>query len=313
MQWTGCSNLPTAMYGALATVINTTLYICGGCCPNDSMGKHNVYKYELNDDHWSILPRLQHYFGIPVNINNQITIIGGKHSTKKKPTKLVTTYNGNSWNNTYPNLSVARSEPAAVPYSHYVIVAGGESDNNTLLDSIEVFDIPKSQWVIVNTCLPEPMYNVSATICADTFTIVGYTYEGDDRSNSTWIVPVYEIVPQQQQLPTSSTEKENAKWDKLASVAYWFTTLVPNSSPPTVVGGSNEENNTVNDIAVYDDITKSWKKLESLPMNCCFATVAVINQSIIVMGGSSDVDSQEKCNATALSDVYIGQLALLDE
>ena len=314
MQWTRCSNLPTAMYGALATVINSTLYVCGGCCPKDSMGKYNVYKYELKNDHWSTLPHLQHYFGIPVNINDQLTIIGGKHSTIKKPTKLVTTYNGNGWSNIHPNLLVARSEPAAVPYSHYVIVAGGDSDNNKLLDSIEVFDVPKSQWMIVNTCLPEPMYNISATICNDSFTIVGYTYEGDDRSNSTCIIPVHKVLPQQQQQQslTSSTEKEDAKWDKLADASYWFTTLIPNTSPPTVIGGSNKDNNTVNDIDVYDDATKSWKKSASVPINCCFITVAVINQSIIVMGGSSDVNSQETCDATALSDVYVGQLALLD-
>lgn len=301
------------MYGALGTVIHSTLYVCGGCCPKDSMGKYNVYKYELDNDHWNILPHLQHYYGIPVNINDQVTIIGGKHSTTKKPTKLVTTYNGNAWSNTYPNLLVARSEPAAVPYSHYIIVAGGEGDNNKLLDSIEVFDIPKSQWMVVNTCLPEPMYNISTTICSDSFTIVGYTYEGDDRSTNSYIIPVHEILPQQQQQSlTTSTEKENSKWDKLANAPYWFSTLIPNISPPTVIGGSNNDNNTVNDIDVYDDATKSWKKLASVPINCCFTTVAVLNQSIIVMGGSTDVNTQEKCDATALSDVYIGQLTMLD-
>ena len=120
----------------------------------------------------------------PSNLNDNLVIIGGKHSTAKKATNLVTTYdnNNNSWNNTYPNLTVARFEPAVVPYNQYIIVAGGKNVDGTILDNIEVFDIEKSHWLIVNTHLPEPMYNISATMCGDSFTIVGYTYTDGDRS-----------------------------------------------------------------------------------------------------------------------------------
>ena len=162
------------MYGAHSAVIDFALYICGGWCPNNTM---NIYTMFTNMT-----------YGIPVNLNGNLVVIGGKHSTAKKATNLVTTYNNNnnSWNSTYPNLSVARFEPAIVPYNHYVIVAGGKDDNGTLLDSIEVFDIEKSHWIIVNTHLPEPMYNISATMSGDSFTIVGYTYTDGDRSNRTF-------------------------------------------------------------------------------------------------------------------------------
>ena len=164
------------MWGAYATVINSTLYISGGWCPNDTAKIFNVYKFELDKNQWSVLPPIQQYYGIPVNISDQLTIISGRCSTPPyKPTNLVTTYDDNSWNNTYPNLSVARVLPAVVPYHQYVIVAGGKGDDNNLLDSIEVFNITKSHWMIVNTHLPEPMYHISATICSDSFTIVGFT------------------------------------------------------------------------------------------------------------------------------------------
>ena len=305
------------MYGAHATVINLALYICGGWCPNDTMKIHNVYKYDLNNDHWSVLPSLQQYYGIPVNVNDNLVIIGGKHSTAKKATNLVTTYDdkNNSWNNTYPNLTVARFEPAIAPYDHHVIVAGGKTDNGTMLDSIEVFDVTKSQWMIVNTCLPEPMYNISATMCGeDSFTIVGYTYKDGDRSNRTFLIPVHEILPQEenQQSFMGSTREGNAKWHELAETSYWFTALVPNVSLPITIGGSDEKGNTVDDIMVYDDATKSWKNESSLPIKCSIAAIAVINQSIIVVGGSGDIRSSETCEATALCDVITGKLVASD-
>jgi len=169
------------MCDAYAIVINSTLYITGGWCPNDNRNIYNVYQYQLDEDHWSVLPPLQQFYGIPVNINDHLTVISSKHRTTHKATNLVTTYIDNSWTNTYPNLSVARLLPAVVSYHQYVMVAGGEDDNHTLLDSIEIYDITKSYWMIVNTHLPKPMYWISATTCGDSFTIVGYTGGADHK------------------------------------------------------------------------------------------------------------------------------------
>ena len=302
------------MWEAYATVINTVLYITGGWCPNDTRNNYSVYKYQLDKNQWSVLPRLQQYFGIPMNTDNQLTVISGRHTTTHKPTAQVTTFTDNKWTNTYPNLSVARVLPAVVPYHQYVIVAGGLCDGETLVDTIEVLDMIMCHWMIVNTHLPKPMYKISATICAASFTIVRYTYGAYCRcSNGTFMIPIDEIISQQtQQSLTSSTDKNNTKWHKLADAPYWQTALVPNSSPPVIIGGADEQGNTYNNIAIYDDTKNGWKKIASLPINCALTTVAVINDSIIVMGGAIDSKNYETCNCTALSDVNVGKLVLCD-
>ena len=302
------------MWGAKATVINTTLYISGGACPNDFMNMYNVYKYELDKNQWSVLPSLQQYYGIPVNIDNQLTVIGGRHSTTSKPTAQVTTFTDNRWNNTYPNLSVARSGPAVVPYQKYVIVGGGLGDGEITVDTIELFDIAVCHWVIVNTHLPKPMYAISATICGDSFTIVGYASADNIRYKETLMIPIDNIISEQQQIqqsPTSSIDKDN-KWHTLADAPYRSTCLVPNTSPPVIVGGRDEQGNTVNDITVYDNTNNRWKKIASLPINCAITTVAVVNDYIIVMGGVSDAKTDAVVSATTLCDVNVGQLVLCD-
>ena len=304
------------MWAAYATVINTTLYISGGVCPNDMMNCYNVYKYELDKNQWSVLPPLQQFYGIPVNTDNQLTVISGRHSTTNKPTTQVTTFTNNRWNNdTYPNLSVARILPAVVPYHQYVIVAGGLGDDETAVDTIEVLHVTKCHWMFVNTHLPQPMYEISATVCADSFTIV--VYDGADKkcSNRTFTIPIDEIISQQQQTQqslTSSTDKDNTKWHTLANAPYWKTAPVPNTLPPVIIGGQDEQDYTVNDITIYDDTNKRWKKIASLPINCAWTTIAVINDCIIVIGGISDTKTTEARNATALSDVNVGQFVLCD-
>ena len=304
------------MWRAYSTVINSTLYVTGGHCPNDPMNSYNVYKYEFDKNQWSVLPPLQQRYGVPVNMNDLLTVIGGRQRNNK-PTNLVTTYDDNSWNNKYPNLSVARVLPAVVPYHQYVIVAGGKGDDDNLLDSIEVFDTTKSHWMIVNTHLPRPMYWISATIYGDSFIIVGYAGVDDvnklTRYNRTFIIPIDDILSLPQQTHSlSSTDKDNTKWHQLAPAPYWCTALVPNTSLPVIIGGSDLQGITVNDITIYDDTNNKWNKISSLPINCAWTTVAVINRSIIVMGGCSDANTIETADATALSDVNVGHLVLCD-
>ena len=301
------------MHGAHATVINSTLYITGGWCPNDERNVYNVYKYEFDKDQWSVLPPLQQYFGVPVSINDQLTIISGRSSTPPHKTiNWVVTFIDNIWENIYPNLSVARNVPAVVPYHQYVIVAGGKGDDDNLLDSIEVFNITTSHWIIINTHLPQPMWYISATMCADSIIIVGYHGADSKRYNGTYMIAVDDIISEHQQSLTSSADNDNTQWRELADAPFWTTALVPNTSPPVIIGGSDQQDKTFNDITIYDDSSNEWKKISTIPINCAFTTVAVINQSIIILGGCNDTKNNDTCNATALSDVNIGQLVLSD-
>ena len=255
------------------------------------------------------------YYGIPVNINDQLTIISGRSSTPPyKVINWVVTFSDNRWKNIYPNLSVARWLPAVVPYHQYVIVAGGQGDDDNLLDSIEVFNITTSHWIIIGTHLPQPMWHISATMCADSFIIVGYA-GADEYYNSSYMITANDIISKHQQTQqslTSSTDNDNTQWHRMANAPYWKTSLVPNTSPPIIIGGSDEQFNTVNDITLYDDTSNGWKKISTIPINCASTIVAVINQSIIVMGGCSNAKTAETRDATALSDVNIGQLVLCD-
>jgi len=117
----------------------------------------NVYAYHLEEDRWDCLPQLQQYFGVPVNIADKLTIISGCDSATDKVTSKVTTFSDDSWrNDIFPNLLIARLEPAVVPHQSYIIVAGGIGDDDTVLDTIEVLNITTLQWRIVNTHLPQP-------------------------------------------------------------------------------------------------------------------------------------------------------------
>ena len=304
LNWTTCSPLPTAMYWAYATVIKSVMYIGGGGCP-DHTKVYNVYAYHLEEDRWYSLPPLQQYGGVPVNVTDKLTIISGFDSATHKANNKVTTFSDNSWrNDIFPNLLIARSAPAVVPHQSYIIVAGGKGDDDTVLDTIEVLDINTLQWRIVNTHLPQPMYAPSATMCGESLVIVGFITADNLRYNKTFLIDINEIISKQQL--TTSTGEDN-KWSRLADAPYWRTTVIPNSSPPVIIGG-DKQYKTTNDITLYDDVTKSWRRVSSIPTNCVYPTVTIINNVIIVAGGCVNTKTRETANATSLTSVVMGHL-----
>ena len=309
LKWTNCSPLPTAMYQAYATVINSTMYIGGGVCPDPSK-EFTMYAYHLEEDRWSSLPPLQQTSGIPINISEKLTIVGGWDSNTNKATNKLTTFIDNSWKyDLFPNMLIARMWPAVVYHQSYVIVAGGYENDESLLDTIEVLDITALQWRIVNIHLPKPMGAPSATVCNELLLIVGFATLDEPRTNETFIISVDEIISgiQKEEMPA---DEENGKWSTLGVTPLWKTGILPGNSPPILLGGCDKQRNVVDDITLYDDITKKWRKVSSLPIGCAYPTVASTEKTIVVAGGCADVKTEESMDSTSMTSVIMGHLEI---
>ena len=297
---------------AHATVINDTLYIGGGLCTtvND---EYLMFSYKLTEDQWRMLPVLPQCAGVPTNINNDISYIGGHDSSTSRSTNKVITLLNNQWTSHYPNMITARKYHAVVSYQHYTIVAGGDGEDGSTLDTIEVFNCNNYQWTILSTHLPKPMRLINATTCNQSFIIAGYTNARGYDCTGTFIITMDSLVgTEQQQSLTSSTSEHDNKWSELCCTPYWNTTIVPNTTPPVIIGGYDEQRKAVNYISLYDDSSNSWRTVSSLPISCAQATVATINNIMIVAGGYTDASTIETVNATSLTSVVLGQLVLYD-
>ena len=277
-----------------------------GNAPNNDT-HHYVYVYNINGNQWDKLPPPGQYMGRLQIVNSDLTVIGGWDNTTKKRTNKMTTYNNSSWKNIYPNLIKARVKPGGVTHLDYVIVAGGELDDNIFSDDIEVFNYKQSShWVIVRMKLPEPMWVPSLTISDDLLYIVGYN-RATGRTNATHKVPVDTITSSDTQL----TSNQTVHWTELPKAPYYSTAVIPNSSSPVIIGGKDKQYVATVDISMLDVPNNSWKKIASLPTPRVSAAAVLINHdSMLVIGGYTGGKGVQEAKAHTISLVERGTVRL---
>ena len=298
------------MRGAHALINDDVMYIGGGDCPHDN-DKYYIFMYHLKENKWTRLPtRLPLQFGVVVNINNKLTVLGGYDPTTTKPTNKVITLQDGQWISLYSDMNSARWAPAVTSHHQYTIVAGGLGHDKVALDNIEVFIISTNQWTISKTCLPEPMWIISATNCNNSLVITGYNNKDGTRVTGVHITTMDNIIDHS--ISTTSSSTDDNKWIQLADTPYWRTNIVPHTTPPVIVGGHDQQYNTTDDIMAYDDSTNSWRTVSCLPIKCCVTTIITLPNSIIMAGGCTDTRTAETRNNTSLTSVIIGEFVECD-
>ena len=307
IKWTQLADLPAPLFNVYVAVQHHKIYVTGDSPVEGA--KHQVYVYDINTDQWGQLPPSGHYYRIPHIIGGKLVIIGGRLSATKKRTNKVSTFDEDSqtWTSYYPDLLSVRSKPGVVSHLEHVIVAGGSKGDDTMvsLDDIEVLNwMENSHWRRVSIKLPVPMDNLMLTTYDDHLLIVGYSSSGKGY-RETYTIPLTSITASLDQQHNSDKPME---WIKLNAADHYWTSPVPSSSPPVVVGGCNTTGTTA-DIKMYDNSNKSWKKIGSLSSaRSDVAVAAVYNNAIIIIGGCTEGESNNSAVSSSLTSAELGQL-----
>ena len=279
--------------------------------------EQQVYAYDITTDHWSQLPIPGQYLCIPQIIGGRLSLIGGRLSDTRKRTNRVVTFNKatNKWISYHPSLLTTRSRLGVITHLEYVIVAGGAAGDGfdtVALSDIEVLNwVENSHWIKVPTRLPVPMFNIRPIISDGNLLFVQYYKSDYTVTRCGYKIPVADIT---------SPVKRHTTWTELTPLSSSDVALVPNSSPLIAVGGhlSSPQDahkdiklrkyDTTANIEMYDDSSKTWKKIDSLSFARTSPGVATVgNNAIVVIGGCTDVNNTA---SSAITTVELGQAEL---
>ena len=136
---------------------------------------------------------------------------------------------------------------------------------------------------------------------------IGFTDGYNRRHREAFMIDIDSLLGTEQQ-PITHSYSNNSRWTQLHSTPNWNTAIIPNTYPPVIIGGRDEQGKGVSSIFLYDNYSKDWKLVSSLPFNSTSGTVTKISNNIIVAGGHSYGKNDDTVNATILTVVVLGQL-----
>ena len=227
-----------------------------------------MYVYDVNTNCWDQLPPSGHWRGVLHIIGAKLTIISGRLSATNNRTNKVSIFNEHSqtWTSYYPDLLKVRSGPGVVSHQEHVIVAGGTTGEGihgyrVAQDDIEILNwIENSHWRIVPIKLPVPMFSFTPIISDNHMVIVGFRAANISRLRRAYKIPVAAITIIDQ--PDEYYAQND--WIEMTKATHWFTSLIPNSSPPVAVGGEDGTSTAIADIEMYNYSNHTWEKVGSL-------------------------------------------------
>ena len=285
-------DLPIATSDATAIVIGRNVYVCGGTCPNATLDCI-VQVYNIDKATWTQLPPAPQYFSGAAAIDNVLVLIAGCEASSDAVTNMVSSWNGQGWEQNIPALPTKRFRPGVTTYGNYVIVAGGMAENNqTLLSSIDVLDTTTRQWqTLANLQLPRPMHVMQMTVCATHMYVASayITYDATTGkatpSKSVWQLPVSTLVK-----ALENEDRSPLQWAKTATNHFFRSALLQHTAHPLAVGGRDGSYKPTPNIAVYNPRSNKWSTVGQLlePRVRC-AVVSLSRDTFMVCGGCSDV------------------------
>ena len=277
--------LPMPTSRATAVVIGGKIYVSGGLCV-DVQRCQLVQVYDTITAEWTTLPPLPIYRSESTLVNGQLTLIGGIDASTEEITNSTITWDEEKkqWFPKIPPMPTKRLRPCVIHCNNLMLVAGGKaSDNETLLDSVDVFNMDTFQWTTSSSFkLPLPMWDMRASISCGYLNITSgrkQPWLGTiSHHNAAYKLPVEEVV-------NAVTKEQEVKWSRVQNTPNCVSGLVADSDHPIIVGG-HKSGRPTSDVSIYDPTTEIVGRCVTPHFLSC--AIAVSSSSFVVIGGCTD-------------------------
>ena len=259
-----------------------------------SSSRNKISTYNCSTKSWSVLPECPTSEFAMVDINGNLTIIGGCSKQTLYSNCLYTFYEDSTgkqyWNDDYPRMPTKRKSVAAICTQSVLVVAGGEGEGEYILTKVEVMDINTHAWSST-VSLPSGRKNASIAACGHCLYLIGGRYYNEDKT-STYACSLSVLLSMRQ--PDSIFKQITLidrlrYWVRVADVPVIRAASISFGGQLYVIGGKNADGQTVNTVYMYDLSVNSWTLTSRLVKErySCVASV-LQNNCLIVFGGQTD-------------------------
>ena len=277
------ADLPIPIANAICIPIGRNVYLAGGVAP-DVRSSQIVQVYNIDTRKWSTLPPAPQYNSEAIAINNNLVLIGGKESSNRKTTNMVSTWlvKEEKWIQTIPPMSMRRFRPGVLLLNKHLFVFGGlGEDDKTLLDSFEVLNVEEYQWSSGRGLLPQPLFSLKLGVFGDAVILTSAWISTTTPTTKSWKIPVCVLEDS-----VTNSSSQLIQWASIADTPYKQPSLLTNSKQPVLVGGHRGGQPT-NGIYLY--APDHWEQIgQQLEPRIRPAVASISDTSFLVFGGYTD-------------------------
>ena len=316
--WSKCANLATEVSKSSSTVLDGMLYFGGGVGTKES--EHDVHCYNIVQDEWSLLPKVNVRRFSLGHIEGRLVSIGGvkKHPSKEQTDEVFTFIESNGkWKKAYPPMPTARSSAVVFSLEQALIVACGniqtKKGGRVPTNSIEVFKHSDSQWY---TCRPHAQVPISTIVGASGVLIgpnmymmggitIGVNHSQvvcasvDDILRQCHATP----VDQESQRGNTDTNEERSLWRRLPDTPTNKSAITTLNGSVIALGGEGGLDTSSSPMHMYSPSTDLWINIGELPSPRLLTTVSALSRNEIIFIGGFDGTKE-------VNTVYKGTLQL---
>ncbi len=294
--WRECAELPFAMAGAQAVVINGIVYVGGG-----AWGKNaelcTVCQYHPGEDKWARLPPSPvKYFGVG-QVSGQLVLVGGKVQSTRKVTGDVHVFINESqqWERSIPAMPTARMALSVASHSTVLIACGGSDDSDGVLPTVELYNSEASQWYQCPP-LPSPRRWMSTVTIGNTlFHAGGYEdFTVSSARQSVFSASLSSLIDR------ATHHSSDRLWTTLEDAPYYRSTSAGVGGCLLVLGGTDKpeggEGNVSASIHTYLPTSSTWHPMGQLPLIplCRLTAVLLHTNELLIIGGTNQNWSKSK-------------------
>ena len=239
--------------------------LSGGC---------DILKYDAQAQQWMTLPKYQYRDFTMTEVNQQLTVVGGRDATFKTKNKVAVYSNTQGWMQPYPPMTTPRYFPAVFTYHQHLVVAGGCGASWSELATVEILDTSTyhGKW-IPTTPLPQKHYGMSSAIINEELYLLGGTL-----GNQVLSVSLHALT---------QTGMSPAPWCTLPNIPQETSSAIALHGLLLAVGGSYDKQCS-STIYVYHQERKAWIKVGDLPTQQAYCACCLLpNEEIVLAGGKN--------------------------
>ena len=221
MKWRKCPDMPGEISVPQVVKIGRLVYVGGGMRKSTPKNAHNIFKYTLDEDNWTMLPYCKTFLHSLASLDDKLIAIGGMIGAKAE--NVVFTLDHGTWVEDLPPMPTPRYLHSSATFENRVIVVAGgstalkETGKIAPTDSVEIYFKPHNmqrQWCTTKR-LPFPLQAFSLNIINDKCYILGGSVEVKDQAMYATVSSLLENAEPAD--TTYSTLKNPFVWSQLRS------------------------------------------------------------------------------------------------